>query len=89
MPKGPVWENRRVVTSRDSKGHRNLHAVRDIKLHGELRKPWNKAFGKEPLKDYETALSKNVAIFVERLQALCHNGKEVKIDGAKWLSYLS
>ncbi|KAJ3506926.1 hypothetical protein NMY22_g17093 [Coprinellus aureogranulatus] len=88
MPKGPVWENRRVVTARESKGHRNLHAVRDIKLHAELRKPWNKSFGKEPLKDYEDSLFKNAAILVEQLHGLCEKG-EVLIDGAKWLSYLS
>ncbi|TEB30402.1 cytochrome P450 67 [Coprinellus micaceus] len=89
MPKGPVWENRRIVTARDSRGHRSLHAVRDLKLHGELRKPWNKAFGKEPLKDYEIALVKNAAILVEQLQDVCRDGEEVLIDGAQWLSYFS
>jgi hypothetical protein len=58
-------------------------------LHGELRKPWNKAFGKEPLKDYEIALVKNAAILVEQLQDVCRDGEEVLIDGAQWLSYFS
>jgi len=85
-----VWDNRRVVTSRSPVGHRNLHAVRDLKFHGELRKPWNKAFAKEPLKDYEVVLKKTVSTLVEQLQELCkESSKGVVTDGAGWLSYYS
>ncbi|KAF5325663.1 hypothetical protein D9611_000809 [Ephemerocybe angulata] len=89
MPKGPVWANRRTVTSRDAKDHRNLHAVRDLALHSELRKPWNKAFSKDPMKDYEVVMNKNAAILVEQLQELCEREKEPVVDLAKWLSFYS
>ncbi|KAJ2932006.1 hypothetical protein H1R20_g5091, partial [Candolleomyces eurysporus] len=93
MPKGPVWEARRLVTSRKAKGHRSLHAVRDLKLHGELRKPWNKAFAKEPLKDYETVLLQTSAILLEQLQNFCTTSSEAKqgtvVDVAEWLSHYS
>lgn len=88
MPKGPVWSGRRTVTSREAGGHRNLHAVRDLQLHAELRKPWNKAFGKGPLHDYEVAMVKNASVLVGRLHELCENSETGQsIDIAKWLSF--
>lgn len=83
-----VWSGRRTVTSREAGGHRNLHAVRDLQLHAELRKPWNKAFGKGPLHDYEVAMVKNASVLVGRLHELCENSETGQsIDIAKWLSF--
>ncbi|EAU87646.2 cytochrome P450 67 [Coprinopsis cinerea okayama7 len=98
MPKGPVWDARRKITSRDTKNHNNLHAVRDLKLHAELRKPWNKAFAKEAMKDYEELLLARSLELVQHLQAKCSerpvsDGKEgskgVVVDLARWLSLFS
>ncbi|TFK24863.1 cytochrome P450 67 [Coprinopsis marcescibilis] len=87
MPKGPVWDSRRIVTSRDYKNHKSFHAVRNLKVHAEFRKPWNKAFSKGPMKDYQEILLGRATDLVKRLEKRCGEGKEGTIeDMARWLN---
>lgn len=75
MPKGPVWNGRQITPSKERKSSdlnsNNLIGIRDLKRHAQLRKPWNRAFGPIPLKDYEDALLSRGVQLVRQLEDVC------------------
>ncbi|KDR72623.1 hypothetical protein GALMADRAFT_757265 [Galerina marginata CBS 339.88] len=88
MPKGPLWDGRRFAQAGDSKDYDSIVDVRDSVIHTELRKPWNKAFSAEPMKDYEELLIERVVHLNRRLKEVCAAGENGtgRIDIAKLIS---
>jgi cytochrome P450 len=84
-----VWDGRRISGKRGSgakeaaKG--NLIGARDLKLHAEARKTWNKAFLPASIKGYEPILVRRVAQLVDALG----DQKAGRVDLSQWLSYFS
>ncbi|KAF8899774.1 cytochrome P450 [Gymnopilus junonius] len=85
MPKGPLWDGRRFGNAGNSKGYDTLIDLRDSVLHAELRGPWNKAFGAEPMKTYEELLIRRIVELNDRLKKACSRGT-AQVDMAKWPS---
>ena len=54
--------------------------VRDLDRHAELRKPWNKAFGTGPLKDYEEMLVSRAGFLLVRLEELCDQAEAAQVQ---------
>ncbi|KAJ2934757.1 hypothetical protein H1R20_g2339, partial [Candolleomyces eurysporus] len=94
MPKGPLWEGRRILPSKNFNINNHLIGVRDLDRHAELRKPWNKAFGTGPLKDYEEMLLSRAGLLASRLEELCDQAAaqgdfNAKVDLAEWASFFA
>ncbi|KAF8958558.1 cytochrome P450 [Flammula alnicola] len=92
MPKGPLWDGRRFSqTETEVKKKYSLIDVRDSAVHSELRKPWNKAFSAEPMKDYETLLLPRVIQMNSQLREIADTsrGEIGRVDIAKWIDYFS
>lgn len=91
MPKGPLWEGRRILSSPNFNINNHMIGVRDLKRHAELRKPWNKAFGTEPMKDYEETLLTRVSILENCLQEICDAGEGgvAQVDVKAWASFFA
>ncbi|KAI3597833.1 cytochrome p450, partial [Moniliophthora roreri] len=87
MPKGPLWEGRRITPSKD-KGNYSLIGQRDSNRHAQLRKAWNRAFSAEALLDYQDILVKRARELASRLEATYREGQK-QVDIAKWISYFS
>ncbi|KAJ7639705.1 cytochrome P450 [Mycena polygramma] len=86
MPKGPMWQGRKVTGKRGSAtGVGNLVGSRDSKLHAEARKSWSKAFTPAAIKGYEPKLNRRVVQLVEALGA--HT--DGSVDLSQWLSFFS
>jgi len=85
-----VWDGRRFAQGGNSE-YDSLIDVRDNSIHAQLRKPWNKALGGEPLKDYEGLLIGRVSELRDLLKAECVEGKDQvgHVDISQWLSYFS
>ncbi|KAJ7364523.1 cytochrome P450, partial [Mycena albidolilacea] len=82
MPKGPLWDGRRIS---GKKGPGNLIGARDLKLHAEARKAWNKEFNPAAVKGYEPILIRRVTQLVESLRA-----QETRsVNLSQWLSFFS
>ncbi|THU80149.1 cytochrome P450 [Dendrothele bispora CBS 962.96] len=77
LPKGPFWDNRSDPPS--------LIATRDLAVHAQKRRRWNRAFNSAALKDYEETIREKSKEFVESL------GKRVEqeIDLNEWMSYFT
>ncbi|TFK24880.1 high nitrogen upregulated cytochrome P450 monooxygenase 2 [Coprinopsis marcescibilis] len=91
MPKGTLWEGRRILRSKNYNVNNSMVAVRDLDRHAQLRKPWNKAFGTGPLKDYEEMLTLRAGLLVDRLESHCKTDRDPfgRVDLAKWFSFFS
>ncbi|EAU87606.2 high nitrogen upregulated cytochrome P450 monooxygenase 2 [Coprinopsis cinerea okayama7 len=91
MPKGPLWEGRRILPSKNYNVNNSLVAVRDLERHAQLRKPWNKAFGTGPLKDYEEMLVVRAGLLMDRLEGHCKAARDKigRVDLAKWVSFFA
>ncbi|KAH6904490.1 high nitrogen upregulated cytochrome P450 monooxygenase 2 [Coprinopsis sp. MPI-PUGE-AT-0042] len=91
MPKGPLWEGRRILPSKNYNINNSLVAVRDLDRHAQLRKPWNRAFATGPLKDYEQMLIKRAGILVTRLEEVTNEASDKvgRVDLAQWASYFA
>ncbi|KAJ7717068.1 cytochrome P450 [Mycena maculata] len=89
MPKGPLWEGRRISGKRGAgskaAARGNLIGSRDSKLHAEARKAWNNAFIPAAIKGYEPMLIHRVVQLIEALNA----HKERIVDLSQWLSFFS
>ncbi|KAJ7865617.1 cytochrome P450 [Mycena olivaceomarginata] len=80
MPKGPCMISFAIFAVQ---GY--IIGVRDLKLHAEARKPWNKAFNPTAVKGYEPILIRRVTQLVESLRA-----QETRsVNLSKWLSFFS
>ena len=75
-----VWDGRRTLAD----GRDALIALRDSTLHAEMRGPWNKSFGAEPMKNYEEQLIRRIIEFNSRLKEVCAKGT-AQVDIAKWI----
>ncbi|KAJ7790423.1 cytochrome P450 [Mycena olivaceomarginata] len=89
MPKGPLWDGRRI-SGKNGPGSKeavrgNLIGARDLKLHAEARKAWNKAFVPAAIKGYEPILIRRVTQLVESLGAQ----KSRSVDLSRWFSFFS
>ncbi|KAF8816493.1 cytochrome P450 [Phlegmacium glaucopus] len=87
MPKGPMWDGRRLLSTRGGELNHSLTGVRDLRLHAQLRKPWNNAFQSAALVDYEDMLVKRAAQLMTQLQNLCDD--EICVDLANQISSFS
>ncbi|KAJ3537482.1 hypothetical protein NMY22_g5572 [Coprinellus aureogranulatus] len=83
-----VWEGRRILPSKNFDINNHLIGVRDLQRHAELRKPWNKAFGVGPLKDYEEMLIARAGLLGTRLEEMCGDGVG-KVDLVEWMNFFS
>ncbi|KDR74014.1 hypothetical protein GALMADRAFT_250743 [Galerina marginata CBS 339.88] len=91
LPKGPLWDGR-IVTSANSKNKNNsLISVPDLQRHAQLRKPWNKAFGSAPLKDFADILTHKALELSGHLVGICWSSQNHRahIDLAQWISFFS
>ncbi|PPQ68715.1 hypothetical protein CVT26_003621, partial [Gymnopilus dilepis] len=88
MPKGPLWDGRRFLKEADTRGYDNIVDLRDSVLHAQLRKPWNRAFTAEPLKDYEQLVIRRVVELNALLEDVCNlnKGGIGRVDIAKWVN---
>ncbi|KAH9922364.1 cytochrome P450 [Fomitopsis serialis] len=87
MPKGPLWEGRRISGKRGAgaKNNRgNLIGNRYKDRHAEARKTWNRAFTPAAMKDYEPILVRRAAQLVDELK---QKGATGSVDLSLWLSY--
>jgi hypothetical protein len=84
----PVWEGRRILPSKNFNINNHLIGVRDLQRHAQLRKPWNKAFGVGPLKDYEEMLHSRAGMMGSRLDEICGEGAG-RVDLTEWTSFFA
>ncbi|GJJ07635.1 hypothetical protein Clacol_001839 [Clathrus columnatus] len=89
MPKGPLWDGRRLSPNRVQIP--SAISIRDLELHHQLRKPWNKAFSSGPLSDYDQILVSSAGELLRHLEDTCSASpdKIAHIDISKWISYFS
>jgi len=72
-----VWDNRSDPPS--------LIATRDLAVHAQKRRRWNRAFNSAALKDYEEIIREKSKEFVESLG----NRLEQEIDLNEWMGYFT
>lgn len=91
MPKGQLWDGRRFTPLKNGNEYNSLVDVRDLQIHAQLRKAWNKAFAPSSMRDYEEILVPRVAQLGDHLAHACRNGSDhiVHVDLAKWISFFS
>ncbi|KAJ6588103.1 cytochrome P450 [Mycena capillaripes] len=89
MPKGPLWDGRKMTGKRgvESKeaARGNLIGSRDLRVHAEARKAWNRAFIPAAIKGYESMLVRRVVQLIEALGSQ----KGASLDMSQWLSFFS
>ncbi|THU97993.1 cytochrome P450 [Dendrothele bispora CBS 962.96] len=88
MPKGPLWEGRRITPSKD-KGNYSLIGQRDSGRHAQLRKAWNRAFSAEPLNDYAELLFSRANELALSLGNAGRDRRNENVNIAKWISFFS
>ncbi|KAF4611795.1 hypothetical protein D9613_003715 [Agrocybe pediades] len=88
MPKGPMWDGRRILPSKNFNKQNSLTSVRDLRRHAELRKPWNNAFKPSAIASYEEMLRVHAEQFIQKLSELCQS-KSGSIDLAMWINYFT
>ena len=81
-----MWDGRRFITTKGDEMN-SLTSVRDLRLHAQLRKPWNNAFRSTALVDYEDMLVNRAAQLITHLQKQCDDG--VCVDLANLISFFS
>ncbi|KDR74013.1 hypothetical protein GALMADRAFT_99754 [Galerina marginata CBS 339.88] len=90
MPKGPMWEGRRILPSKNFNQNNSLTSVRDLRRHAELRKPWNAAFKPSFIADHEGMLIARAEQFIAKLKELCSpKNAQQTIDIALWINYFT
>lgn len=95
MPKGPLWEGRRIQGKRGGgKTRGTLIGSRNKKDHAEARRVWNRAFTTPAVKKYEPIVIRRAAQLVEELRKRCRaaerDGKGLaEANLSEWLSYFS
>ena len=82
-----VWDGRRFITTKGDEIN-SLTSVRDLRLHAQLRKPWNNAFRSTALVDYEDMLVNRAAQLITHLQKQCDDGVYL-VDLANLISFFS
>ena len=90
MPKGPMWAGRRILPSKNHSAHNSLTAVRNLRRHAELRRPWNNAFKPSSVESFAEMMAKRADQLVEALKeraGATEGGRE--IDLALWLNYFT
>ena len=71
----------------------HLLAQRDLALHAQQRKPWDRAFSAGAMKDYETIVAKRSRHLVRRWQEIIHEqntgstGQSAILDLSDWMGY--
>ncbi|KAK7056360.1 hypothetical protein VNI00_002914 [Paramarasmius palmivorus] len=89
MPKGPIWDGRRITPSNSrNQGNYSLIGQRNSLRHAQLRKAWNRAFSAEALLDYQDIVVNRARELANQLEAACKRN-EGQVDIAKWISYFS
>ncbi|KZT11556.1 cytochrome P450 [Laetiporus sulphureus 93-53] len=69
MPKGPLWDGRRIagrLGTKDARG--NMIAARDKRVHAEARRVWNRAFTPASVKAYEPIIIHCLEELMDRLK---------------------
>ncbi|PCH43669.1 cytochrome P450 [Wolfiporia cocos MD-104 SS10] len=93
MPKGPMWDGRRIAGKRGVSTTGALIGARDRHQHTESRQVWNRAFTSASVKRYEPIVIRRAAQLVEELKKRCiasAKGKqEAHVDMSRWMSYFS
>ncbi|PPQ83920.1 hypothetical protein CVT25_000665 [Psilocybe cyanescens] len=89
MPKGPMWEGRRLLPSKNFNRNNSLTSVRDFRRHAELRKPWDAAFKPTAMLNYEGMLTARAEQLVDKLKELSRSESFGNIDMALWLNYFT
>ncbi|KAF5329713.1 hypothetical protein D9619_009153 [Psilocybe cf. subviscida] len=87
LPKGPIWEARRLTPAKNRNDDNYLIGVRSLQRHAQLRKPWNRAFGAGPMKDYEAIMLRRAEQLVEHLQDAC--SANTVVDIARWVNFFA
>ncbi|KAF9528829.1 cytochrome P450 [Crepidotus variabilis] len=85
MPKGPMWEGRRLLPTKNFNPNNSLTGVRDLRRHAVLRKPWDAAFKPSALVPYEEMLLTRADQFVKKLKELL-NTPEAEADLSSWIN---
>lgn len=84
-----MWDGRRVTP--DSLKNLNVLLVRDMNIHAQLRKFWNKAFAPEPVKDYQERMMIRAAQLGDVLKTRCDSAPDGvgRADLSKMISYFA
>ncbi|KAF4586296.1 hypothetical protein EYR38_010571 [Pleurotus pulmonarius] len=80
LPKGPFWDYRA-----DAGSHPPLVGVREPREHSKRRKPWNRAFSRTALREYERPLLGNIERLTEALDARTNQ----VVDMTMWMGYFA
>ncbi|KJA18919.1 hypothetical protein HYPSUDRAFT_44767 [Hypholoma sublateritium FD-334 SS-4] len=83
MPKGPMWKGRINAQT----GSTSLVSERNMRVHLERRKPWNKGLSSSSVREYEPILRNRVLQLVESLQEKSAGNHFV--DLVEWISMFS
>ncbi|KAI0727049.1 hypothetical protein C8Q72DRAFT_925512 [Fomitopsis betulina] len=74
LPRGPMWDGRRISGKCGqgiAKG--NLIGARNMQIHADARKVWNRAFTTTSVKKYEPIVIRGIAQLVDELKAHCRS----------------
>lgn len=90
-----VWDGRRISGKRGqgsagiAKG--NLIGARDMQIHADARKVWNRAFTAASVKKYEPIVIRRIAELVDELRARCgsQGSRAANVDIASWVNHFS
>ena len=90
-----MWDGRRTAGKRGqgsagiAKG--NLIGARDMQIHADARKVWNRAFTTASVKKYEPIVIRRVAQLVDELKARCESdeSRTTSVDIASWANHFS
>ena len=77
-----AWDARRIPGT-----YRSIISIRQVHVHADRRKVWNRAFNTLSIKDYEPVLERRALQLIERLEAYAQNHEA--IDLKDWMSFFS
>ena len=86
-----MWTGRRILPSKNFNANNSLTAVRDLRRHAELRKPWNNAFKPAVIANYEGMLVARADQFVEKLKTVCklQESNQEPADLSMWINFFT
>lgn len=90
-----VWDGRRIAGKRGQGSARiakgNLIGARDMRIHADARKVWNRAFTTASIKKYEPIVIRRIAQLVDELRVRCQSqgSRIANVDIASWVNYFS
>lgn len=86
-----VFDGRVITTQKDRDSNFTLISTPDVHRHVQLRKPWNKAFGSEPMNDYAEILVDKATQLSEQLMLRCQSSPDRRghVDLAGWINFFS